>query len=343
MQNLAQLTERIREEYAQMHSCVVPTGSIRMAKTGHLCTAKNEFPFRCEGMEQFAGKIGIPKQFFKKMPPDIRALLFNRCFQMAVSDGKFGADVRINLDRDKQVVGFDDPNLLRISPIQLADVICSSLPKSLSPEQVSISRFSSTPRRLCISCFSPKIISEPRPDDIINGGVDVNHYLAGNKETQVSCYLRRLVCENGATTHVCGENKNLRARRLRNGRFDEQDMLNQIGRLLEEAWGQLQEKLDAVKALLEKKRVPIDFLRQQRTKYSLNNKILEAVEEAIHRDELGTTDSQYDIFNALSRVSTHIPNLTFRQHRTLSRMAGEFSQQTVHKCDKCGQWVVVDN
>ena len=116
-------------------------------------------------------------------------------------------------------------------------------------------------------------------------------------------------------------------------------MLAQIQRLLSEAWAQLPAKLQAIEGLLQKERMSIEYLRQQRTRFSLNDRMLTVIERAINQDELGPTGSQYDIFNALSRVATHDESLTFRQRRTLSRMAGEFSQQTAHKCQKCGQWV----
>jgi hypothetical protein len=68
---------------------------------------------------------------------------------------------------------------------------------------------------------------------------------------------------------------------------------------------------------------------------SLNNRMLTAIRRAIDQDELGPTNTQFDIFNAISRVATHNEALTFRQRRTLSQLAGKFSQQDVHKCDKC--------
>jgi hypothetical protein len=340
MQNLAQLTEQIKEEYSNLHSYDVLSKDISLTEEGYLNTGKNKFLVRLDGLDQLAEKADIRKKFLRRLPLDVRAMLFNCCFQMAISDGKVPRDMRINLSSDAEVTGFDDPTLLRISPVQLIDVICRSLPEGLSPKQISVGRFSSTPRWLWISCFSPEIVSEPRPHDIINGGIDVVHYLSGDKGTQINCYLRRLVCLNGATAHICGENRQLRARRLHNGRFDEADMLDQMHRLLTEAWAQLNDKLDAIKGLLGKDRMPIEFLRQQRTKFSLNDRVLSAIERAIREDELGWTDTQYDIFNALSRVATHEQDLTFRQQRTLNHMAGEFSQQTAHRCDTCGQWVV---
>jgi hypothetical protein len=120
-------------------------------------------------------------------------------------------------------------------------------------------------------------------------------------------------------------------------------MLAQSHRVLVEVWAQVGAKLDAIKGLLEKKKVSFDFLRQQRTRFSLNNRVVRAIETAISEDEFGPTNTQYDIFNGISRVATHDENLSFRQRRTLSRMAGEFSQQTVNRCDKCGSWIIHQN
>lgn len=343
MQNLSQLTQQVREEYSNLHSYVVLTQNIRMTEAGYLSTSKNEFPITLEGLDQLAHSVDIPKPFFRRLPTDMRAILFNRCLQTTIAEEKIAHDIRINLNRDLQIIGLDDPNLLRINPVKLMEIVGSSLPEGLSVEQINVGRFDSTPRRLNLSCFSPEIVSEPRPGDIINGGIDVLHHLAGDEGTQIFCYLRRLICKNGATAHVCSENRQLRARRLHNGRFDEADMLTQIHRLLNEAWSQLDKKLDAVKGLLDKKSVPLNFLRQQRTRFSLNNRMLRAIEHATREDEFGMTDTHYDIFNALSRVATHDNTLSFRQQRTVSRMAGEFSQQTVHKCGKCGNWIVRQN
>ena len=343
MLNLKQLTEEIKKEFTDLHSYVVPTEDVRMTDAGRLSTGKNEFPVTPYGFDSLAENADIPKPLFRRLRSDVQATLFNHCFAERISDKRLPRDVRINLNKDRWVIGFDDLNLLRISPVKLMETIVSSLPNGLSSEQVSVASFDSTPQRLTLSCFSPEIVAEPRAGDIVNGGVDVVHHLVGNAGTQISCYLRRLVCLNGATTHVCGEDRQLRARRLHDGRFDEADIQAQIQRLLTDAWAQLQEKLDVVKGLLDKERVSIEFFRQQRTRFSLNNRILNAIEQALRKDEFGSTKTQYDIFNALSRVATHDADLTFRQHRTLSRMAGEFSQQTVHRCDRCGNWVVQED
>ena len=292
-----------------------------------------------EGLDQLAENTKIPKHFFQKLPPDLQSVLFNRCWQVAMAEGHIPRRIEVRCDAQMHVIGFDDPQLLRISPMKLMEAIQASLPKELSPEQIRIARFDSTPQRVWISCFSPNIQEQPQPGDILNGGIDVVHHLSGDKGSQISCYLRRLQCANGAAIHLCREDKPLRARRLLNGRFDEADMLDQLHRLLREVWAQLPEKLEGIRGLLHRDRMPIEYLRRQRTCFSLNDRTLNAIERALHTDEFGPTGTQYDIFNALSRVATHEERLTFRQRRTLSRMAGEFSQQTVHRCERCGQWV----
>ena len=43
-------------------------------------------------------------------------------------------------NEEKQVIGYDDPNLLKISPVKLMQVVNSSLPGGLSSEQIRIAR-----------------------------------------------------------------------------------------------------------------------------------------------------------------------------------------------------------
>lgn len=339
MDNLIQLTERIEEAYGAFRNCSVPSANVELTEAGYLDTGKNRFRVPFDNLDVLAEWTRIPRTFYRELPPELQSSLFNVCWRRAVSDGKLPRHIRVRLDAEKRFVGFDDPQLLRISPSKVIGVIQTSLPEGLSSEQIQVARCDSTPGRLWLSLFSPDIEDQPRPGDIINGGIDIVHHLSGKAGTRVSCYLRRLVCTNGATIHVCQEDRQLRTRRLANGRFDEADMLRQLDHLLGQAWSQLPEKIEAIKSLLQKDQMPIPYLRQQRTRFSLNQRTLNAIERAIGNDELGLTGTQYDVFNAISRVATHEEDLTFRQRRLLGRMAGEFSQQTVHKCEKCGQWV----
>jgi len=338
-QNLVQLTQQVTEEYANQRSFVVPTKQISLTKTGLLSTGKNEFILSVEGSEQFARRFKIRDLFFR-LPLDLRAAVFNHFFHAAVAEGSIGSDIRINLNKEQQVIGFDDPKLLQIKPVKLMQIVNSSLLDSLSAEQIEVSRLHLTPAILSFSCYSPEKETEPRVDDIVNGGIDVHHSASGEFGTQIRCYLRRLACSNGACTHICEDEKRVRARRLHDGRFDEKDMLEQIRRLLTQAWLQIDAKLEAIKGLLNKERVSPEFLRQQRTRFSLSNGVLHSIEVAMNNDELGLTETAYDLFNAISQVATHDNSLSLRQQRRMMFMAGEFSQQTVTRCPRCRSWVI---
>jgi hypothetical protein len=343
MQTLSQLTSKIKEEYGNLLSIVVPTEQIRMTEHGQLFTGKNEFPTTREASEQFARLLKAPPRFYLTFEPDLQALFFNRRFPTLLAEGVLGRDLRLTLNKEKQIIGYDDPNLLKISPVRLMEIINSSLPVGLSAEQIDVSRLHNTDTTLSLSCYSPQIGIEPRVGDIINGGVDVHHSTSGEFGTQIRVYLRRKICQNGACTHICEDRKHVHARRLSSGKFDENDMINQLERLLIVAWRQIDLKLEATKNLLNKKRVSTEFLNQQRTRFSLNNRILRLIERAVTQDEIGPTGTQYDFFNAISRVATHDDSLSLRQQRRLMFMGGEFSQQDVHKCSQCGNWIISQN
>jgi hypothetical protein len=342
-QSLTQLTERIENEYAGLRSLVLPTQAITLTEDGLLHTGKNRFVLTREASKQLARLLRIPPHFYLTLEPDLRAIFFNRRFQIRAAEADLGQDIRITLNNDYHIIGYDNPKLLRINPLALMEAVNSTLPKGVSAEHVRVSRSYLTTNLLSFSCFSPEIVTEPRVGDIINGGIDVHHSATGGFATQVRCYLRRLVCENGATTHICADEKHLRARRLSNGKFDEKDMLDQIQHLFTQAWAQIDSKLQAVKGLLEKEKASTDFLRQERARFSLNNRLIREIENALDTDEIGPTGRQYDFFNAISRIASHNGSLSLRQQRRLMFMAGEFSQQDVHRCPQCGSWVVQPN
>lgn len=343
MENLDQLTQKISKLYGGLKSFVVSTQQIALTENGLLNTGKNEFALSREASEQFARFLKIPGDFYLTLEPDLRSLIFNRRFKAKAVEGGIGPDVRITLNQDNHIIGYDDPKLLKINPMTLMEVVSNSLPQGLSAQQVEVSRLHLSSTILSFSCYSPQIESQPRVGDVINGGIDVHHGASGEFGTQIRCYLRRQICSNGACTHICEDEKYVRARRLANGRFDDKDMVDQIQRLLKEAWAQLDGKLEAIKGLLSRDRPSLDFLRQQRTRFSLNNRVLREVEIAMNQDELGPTHTQFDLFNAISRAATHSDPLSLRQQRRMMFMAGEFSQQDVHRCPHCGSWLVTQN
>ena len=340
MWSLLQLTKEISEQYASSRSFVVSSEQISFTESGLLNTGKNEFILALDGSKQFARRSKVPVNFLHRLDIDLRATILDRCFHNAVANGTIGHEIRIDVNKENQVIGFDASKLLKIDALTLLQVVNDTLPKNknLSTEAILVSRLYMNPTILSFSCFSPELESQPRVGDTVNGGIDIHHSITGELGTQVRCYLRRLCCENGACTHICEGDKHIRARRLPNGRFDEHDMIRQIQRVVTQVWIQLNDKLEAIKILLDEPRVSPSLLRQQRTRFSLSDRVLRAIEQAIDADELGPTRTQYDWFNAISRVATHDASLSLRQRRVLMFMSGELSQTNARMCDKCGSW-----
>ena len=163
MDSLLLTTEKIRERYAGSKSYVIPSEKIALTDGGFLSTGKNEFSLTFEGLDQFAEITNIPKPFFRTLEPDLRSMIFNRRFQARLFDQRMPHDIRINLNQEAQIIGFDDPKLFRISPVTLMDLIGSSLPKNLSAEKVKVARADIGTKTLQISYVSPEnITSMPR-------------------------------------------------------------------------------------------------------------------------------------------------------------------------------------
>lgn len=342
-QSLAQTVEMVAREYAGHRSVIERVRNMTLTDGGHLRSGYGAYPLAHSAEEQLAHILGMPTWFYSRLDGDLRSAYFSRHFVPRTDVLGVPPELRIHIDGRQQIIGFDDPRLLRISPPRLMDVVTDTLPRGLSAEQIRVAVFSASADRFHINLISPDMRKEPRVGDVINGGIDVLHHAAGGRGTQVHCYLRRLVCSNGAIVHVCNGRTKIRSRRLPNGRFDEQDVLRQMGRVLSQAWGQVEEKLAATVSLLGQRAISMEFLRQQRARFSLSNRTLDAIEQALQADELEATNSRFDWFNAISRVASHHTPLSFRQRRILARIAGELSQLHVDRCSECGRWFVRDN
>ena len=170
MKTLHQLTQEISEKYAGLSSFVVSSQIIGFTESGLLNTGKNEFTLTLDGCKQFARRSNIPASFLLKQETDLRAMILNRCFHNEVADGSIGREIRINVNKENQVIGFDDSKLLKINAFTLIQVINDTLPRNrgLSAETIRVSRLHTSPSILSFSLYSPDIESQPRVGDTVN-------------------------------------------------------------------------------------------------------------------------------------------------------------------------------
>ena len=203
MQTLNQFAEQVRQSYS--NQCALPflTEQVVLEDSGTLRAGARDYTLSPEALAQFAQLSGISIKAFLAIDPDLRAEHFNRRLREKRAGGKFGSEIHLTFDKDGRILGFDKRGLLKIVAAGLIQIVMVSLPAGLPPGRVEVSRIHCSPTILSFSCFTLQEAIAPRAGDVVNGGIDVHHSITGEFATQIRCYLRRLVCKNGATVHIC--------------------------------------------------------------------------------------------------------------------------------------------
>ena len=188
-------------------------------------------------------------------------------------------------------------------------------------------------------CHTDCLTVEPRPGDVLHGGIRIRHSQAGASPTVVMSYIHRLVCSNGTMQRVCLQGKPSRTKRSKAGSSPKR-ILEAIKTQISQAWAQLDERLRGVKELLNHP-MPVDQLPEGlRGRWSVNRTVAAEIAQALQDDELGRTGTEYDLVNAISRVATHSARLAPRYAAHLCLAAGMFAQRHIHQCPTCGSWLV---
>ena len=181
-------------------------------------------------------------------------------------------------------------------------------------------------------------IAEPRPEDVLHGGITIRHSQVGQWPTVVLAYVHRLVCSNDLTQRVCLHGKPGRVRRAKAGNSPE-PMLEAIRLQVGHAWEQIQDRLDGMHQLLERRYEADGLPEGLRRRWSIKRSLADQIAEELGSDELERTYTEYDLVNALSRVATHSDSLAPRYRRQLSLAAGTLAQRHIRQCPICGSWL----
>lgn len=253
------------------------------------------------------------------------------------------AMLRVLVDeKRRRVEGFVDATMIHATPSEILDGLGASLPADLEAADVRVEHFSDDGIDLELRIYAPSIAVDPRRGDTVNGGLLLRHSHTGESATQVQVYMRRLACSNGLVQHICADRKNRRTRRLSQGAAQRDRQLEQLGRLAEEGWAQLGEKLDSLSDLLgrrgDPKELVEEFITANRRRLSINERTATAIRTALENDELPPTGTAWDVLNALTRVTSHGSDdlMSTRQRQELERAAGAFGDEDARSCPRCG-------
>lgn len=327
------LKEYEEEERKTTYLTLLPE-KIRITDSGSINIGDREFTLAESAETQLARLAGIPSGFFKEITPELKAINFNTLFPEKIGSSRtnrFKAIVKDNTLR-----GLTDESLIVLPAYTVLTNILNNMPEKFNGE-LDVKNFSQSEESFILNLTTPKFTAEPRKDDLLCGGICIRHSSVGGFATQVSTYIHRLACENGMVVPICENNRQLRIRRLDTMRFSRNAILNRISYISSLAWNELGEKVEIFSTLQNAKIDPEPFIKKLATLHHLNKKILQAVIEALHEDELGQEKSLYSVVLAFSRVATHRLDLLGPfEGNHLMRLSGLLSQEShVKECPYC--------
>ncbi len=343
---LADLERRVAIRSSEFEERRLSPEEIELGPEGRLHFGGESLDLAPVAWRALASYAGLPAATIQSLDNPERAFVLNRRKTGGGEESRLPPELRLMVNgREGVVAGISDAALVQACTADLVGVIAGSLPDELSPEGVRVEAFHDDGATDSLKLYSPSTRVEPRKGDAVNGGVAIAHSTVGAHATQIHSYMRRLACRNGMISHVCVDGRNTRTRRVLEGEHQLEKLLAQFGGSCRKAWEQLDDKLGALTALLEKKGDPekllAEFVQAYRRKLSLNDRTVNALREALARDEMPATATAWDLMNALSRVATHGTKslMTPRQRQTLLRAAGELAHQSIKRCQQCGTWL----
>ncbi len=203
-------------------------------------------------------------------------------------------------------------------------------------ESLVVSRIDRNDERFEVELVSPLKAIAVRAGDIVQAGIHIVHAPFGNEPTIVEGFSLRLICTNGMKSRQCASRDGIgRTRKLSvdypNGR---ELQLNQIRRLAQQHWQGLQTQLEALRATSERLANVEELLNSWLLRARISRQEMMPRLLAAWRME-GSENTHYGAVNALTRVATHDLDLSLRQRRVLSALAGLLAFSQVHLCEKC--------
>ncbi len=324
---------------------IIPTK--RVSVKGDYLVAGSEAYFLNdkETLRLVCAALHAPGDYIDKLPTRLRAELL----QHHLGEGWLRDHVIVVTD-GKQLVALDRADLLLLPSRDVLQAAIKGIGNiGAKDTELSVTNLRVEADRFTVDLVSASVGVEPRPGDVIRAGLRVTHSAIGRIATDVSAYIERLVCRNGAVSRTCVDRKQPRTRRLPG---DHPNALRlqceQIERLARSAWAGLQNKLGAIRHLTDTRFANEEavigqfrsLLRQNRlstdqTKRpdSRGRNILSRLQAAWEAE--GKEPTAYGVLNAFTRLGSHDSALTTRERFALTRIGGLLAFQRHHLCPRC--------
>ncbi len=306
------------------------------------------------GWRHIARRYGAPMNYWDQFEPGFRCEIaqyhVDRDDELIASEGHSGLEAVAFQDC---FVGFRSVNHVYLDFERVVHAVIDAL----GPDGpfFDVNRLEFLNHTLFIELTTERLTHNVRTGDAVQGGISISHSIVGTTPTTVDLHVHRRVCSNGMNLRHCiGHTAISRSRRLKcKGPESESAAIDQIRRMVAErmshlnplfiSLGQLPEARIEAKAGIDGEETMKSFLMPTlRATHLWSDDLWHRLLAPAWRHAHGGNGELHEFaaVNTVTYVATHQRDLSFRQRRTLARLAGLLSFRRVHICPRCHNAVV---
>lgn len=253
----------------------------------------------------------------------------------------------------KRFVGFRSTHLVHLDFATIMQTISAALGDRR--QSYLVNKFIVNEDSISVELITPGQTHAVKVGDDVAGGIAVSHSILGNHPTTVDLFVHRLFCRNGLTLRHCvGHAAITRSRRLKdNGTQARGAAIDQIERMVLERlshqtalFGSLSQLPDAQigrpAGADDEEAIRRFLMPSLRATHLWSDQLWQRVLAPAWRHVHGGNGelNEFAAVNTITYVATHQSDLSFRQRRTLARLAGLLSFRRVHVCPRCNSAIV---
>lgn len=306
-------------------------GTLTFANDCTLVVGEVELHVPPQGMDTFCRHVAAPAAYLKRLDADVRRVVLQR----HIDRGDLDFERLTLISRGNEFLSFGRSDLLHINGQEVLQAVQDGVNGDIDVHRLDIGDDA-----MEADLLVERAAEEVAPGDVIRAGLRITHSFIGEHATWVEAYILRLICANGMTHRECAKRLAARTRRLPVGHKDARQMqIAQVRRLASETAAALQTKLQAIREL-HAQPVEVDqMLTRWLERARLSTRLWMPVLREAWETE-GSEATSYGVMNALTRVATHglaggEREMTSRQRRILSGLAGLLAFQRLHLCPRC--------
>ncbi len=338
-----------------MFSCIPVTGQVPvLVEPNQIRIGDDNLALTHEGWDQLATHCRAPSSYWGKIGPDFRSeIAQHHIDHLDALTPRNSSGALEAIAFQKCFVGFRPIHLIHLNFTTIARAILAGLGDDA--RFFTVNRLQMTDDSVFVELRTSRRTRAVQRGDIVQGGIAFSHSLLGTTPTTVDLFIFRQVCSNGmALRHCVGHSAISRSRRLKRTEGQSSTTASeQIQRMTQERMSHLDELLSSLGKLPDTRienDVGIDdeetmrrfLMPPLRATHVWSDHLWDNVIAKAWRHDLGGKGELHEFaaVNTITYVATHQRDLSFRQRRTLARLAGLLAFRRVHICPRCHTAVV---